>query len=157
MRFNPVARNRFVRLLGAGLLALALVGTVSLAMKELPLALLGERAMGVVSRVEVVQTSSGTRGQKDSFGRRRSESRGGSNTFMHIDFTTRAGEHRVIRTLATFNTEARAGDNFPMIYLPSRPETAKVYSARQLWLPMGIGLLVISVSTFLGLRFVRSR
>lgn len=117
MRFNPVARNRFIRLLGTGLLALALVGSVSLAMKELPLALFGERAKGVVSRVEVVQ----------------------------------------IRTLATFNTEARAGDNFPMIYLPSRPETAKVYSARQLWLPMGIGLLVISESTFLGLRFVRRR
>lgn len=117
MRFNPVARNRFIRLLGAWLLALALVGSVSLAMKELPLALFGERAKGVVSRVEVVQ----------------------------------------IRTLATFNTEARAGDNFPMIYLPSRPETAKVYSARQLWRPMGIGLLVISVSTFLGLRFVRRR
>lgn len=32
-----------------------------------------------------------------------------------------------------------------MIYLPSHPEKAKIYSARQLWLPMSIGTIFTAV------------
>jgi hypothetical protein len=57
-----------------------------------------------------------------------------------------------VKTLATFNTEAKEGDQHPMIYLPSKPETAKIYSAKQLWLPMGVGIVFVSVCLALGLR-----
>ncbi|HEX2748683.1 MAG TPA: hypothetical protein VHM91_11835 [Verrucomicrobiales bacterium] len=51
---------------------------------------------------------------------------------MYIDFATPDGESRQIKPLATFHTAARAGESHPLIYLPSHPDTAKIYSARQL-------------------------
>lgn len=131
MRTETTKQTRFRIFLGIVLLALGLLGTVSLLMKEISLALFGEHSSGTVQKVEVITTSTSSRWVD---GRR--QSRSGSSTIMHIAFTTKAGEPFGIKTTATFRTEAKAGDQHPMIYLPWRPQTAKIYSAKQLWLPM---------------------
>lgn len=137
---NPTLK----RTIGFVLLALGITGVISLCMKEFPLALFGERSTGVVKRVEKVTTSTGSEG-KIRNGVRVGKKYGSDLTFLHIDFTTKDGRAMQVKTLATFNTEAREGDQHPMIYLPSKPETAKIYSAKQLWLPMGIGIVFSTI------------
>jgi hypothetical protein len=147
----------FWKLIGLGLVALALLGATSLCMKEVPLALFGQHAKGVVERVEVIQTSTSSKWVKDSSGHKHAVSRGGDLTLMHIKFTTEDGKPIEIKTAATFNTEAKVGDEHPIIYLSSHPETAKIYSAKQLWLPMCVGFTFVSVCLFVGLRLLRRR
>ena len=142
------------RAIGIVLLALALVGVTSLIMKEYRLALFGERATGVVNRVEKITTSSGSSGTIKG-GQRVGVRHGSELTFMYIDFTTKEGRALQVKTLATFNTEAKAGDSHPMIYLPTKPETAKIYSARQLWLPLCVGSVFSVVCFFGGLLLLR--
>lgn len=145
----------FRRFLGFGLIGLALLGATSLCMKEVPLALFGERSTGSVKKVEVIQTSTASKWEKDGNGHLRSISRGGDSTFMHIGFTTKKGQPVEVKTQAVFNTEAKVGDQHPMIYLPSRPETAKIYSAKQLWMPMIVGFIFTAVCLLLGLHLAR--
>jgi hypothetical protein len=144
------------RTIGIILLALALTGVISLSLKEYRLALFGERSEGVVTRVEKVTTSNGSDGYYRN-GRRTGVKHGSDLTFMYIDFTTPAGQARQVKTLATFQTPATVGDAHPMIYLPAQPETAKIYSARQLWLPMTVGTLFSISCTWGGLRLLRRR
>jgi hypothetical protein len=155
MTFTKSQAAVFRKLLGLGLLALALLGATSLCMKEIPLAIFGERSTGIVRKVEVIQTSTTTKWEKNGSGSSRAVSRGSQTTFMHIAFTTKDGRSLEIKTIATFNTEAKVGDEHPMIYLSSHPEIAKIYSAKQLWLPMCVGFVFVSVCTFLGLYLVR--
>lgn len=157
MTSNDAKRAMFLKVLGIGLLALALLGATSLCMKEIPLALFGERATGIVKKVEVIQTSTASKWENKGTSSQRVVSRSSESTFMHISFTTKDGKPVAIKTLATFNTEAKVGDTHPMIYLPSKPENAKIYSAKQLWLPMCVGFVFVSVCSFLGMRFVRTK
>lgn len=151
LHLHPVKRT-----IGFILLALALTGVISLSVKEYPLALFGERSEGVVSKVEQVTTSSGSEGYYRN-GKRHGFKRGSDLTFMYIDFTTSDGQARQVKTLATFHTAAAVGDTHPMIYLPAQPETAKIYSARQLWLPMTVGTVFSIGCSWGGLRLLRRR
>ena len=153
--FNQSQAAIFRKLLGVGLLALALLGATSLFIKEVPLALFGEHATGLVKKVEVIQTSTASRWVRNGSGGRRAESRGGTSTLMNIEFTTKAGKVVEIRTTATFRTEAKVGDSHPMLYLPWNPENAKIYSAKQLWLPMCVGFIFVGVCSFSGMRLLR--
>lgn len=152
---NPQAAV-FRRLIGIALLAFGITGVVSLCMKEFPLALYGERSTGIVKKVEKITTSSGSSGEIRN-GVRVGKKYGSELTFMYIDFTTKDRRAMQVKTLATFHTEAKEGDQHPMIYLPSKPETAKIYSAKQLWLPMCVGIVFSSASLFGGFFFVRRR
>jgi hypothetical protein len=146
------------KLIGIGLIALALVGATSLCMKEVPLALFGERAPGVVKRVEKIRTSTNSKWEKKGFSStKESVDRGTELTFMHIGFTTKEGKPMEVKTLATFNTEAKEGDSHPMVYLASNPDRAKIYSAKQLWLPMCVGFGFVTVALFLGVRCLSSQ
>jgi hypothetical protein len=148
----------FKKLIGIGLIALALVGAVSLCMKEIPLVLFGERAAGVVKRVETIRTSTDSKWEKKGFSStKESVDRGTELTFMYIGFTTKAGKPMEVKTLATFNTEAKEGDSHPMVYLASNPERAKIYSAKQLWLPMCVGFVFVTVALLLGFRCMSSK
>src|SRR5205823_12269624 len=121
MTFNDSQAAVFRKLLGVGLVALALLGAISLCMKEIPLALFGERASGIVENVEVIQTSTASKWEKNGIGPDKAVSRGGYSTLMSISFTTKDGKPVDIKTRATFRTEAKAGDTHPMVYLPSNP------------------------------------
>lgn len=147
----------FRKLLGLGLLALALLGSTSLCLKEIPLALFGEHASGVVKNVEVIQTSTTSKWEHNGSGSQKAVSRGGSRTLMSIEFTPKDGKPVGIKTTATFHTEAKVGDTHPMLYLPSNPENAKIYSAKQLWLPMVVGFVFVSVCSYLGMRLIRGK
>lgn len=147
----------FRKLIGLGLIALGLLGATSLAMKEIPLALFGEHTQGTVKKVEVIQTSTASKWVNVNGTSKRAVSRGGDSTFMYIDFTTREGKPHEVKTLATFNTEAKVGDQHPMVYLPSHPERAKIYSAKQLWLPLCVGTVFSVVCFSLGLFLIRRR
>ena len=156
MTFNESQAAIFRKLLGVALLALALLGATSLSMKEIPLALFGEYANGIVRKVEIIQTSTASKWVGSGSGKR-AESRGGQITLMHIRFTTRTGAAVEIKTTATFRTEAKVGDTHPMLYLASNPENAKIYSAKQLWLPMCVGFVFVAICSFLGMRLLRSK
>lgn len=157
MKFNTSQAAVFRKLLGLGLLALALLGATSLCMKEIPLALFGEHASGIVTKVEVIQTSTASKWERNGSGSQKAVSRGGESTIMFINFTTKDGKPVDIKTTATFHTEAKVGDTHPMLYLPSNPGNAKIYSAKQLWLPMGVGFVFVGVCSFLGMRLLRRK
>jgi hypothetical protein len=153
MNANDTKPRFFKKLIGFGLIALALLGATSLGMKEIPLALFGERALGTVKKVEEITTSSDTKWEKRGFdGKKRAVNRSSDLTFMYVDFTTKEGKPMEVKTLATFHTEAKVGDTHPMIYLPWSPERAKIYSAKQLWLPMIVGLGFVTVTLLVGVR-----
>lgn len=157
MTFNKSRAPLFRTLLGLSLLALALLGATSLCLKEIPLALFGEHASGIVTKVEIIQTSTSSDSGRRGSGFPTTVRRGGESTFMHIDFTTKEGKPVSIKTTATFHTEAKVGDKHPILYLPSNPENAKIYSAKQLWLPMGVGFVFVSVCSYFGMRLLRRR
>ena len=144
------------RIIGIVLLLLAVTGVVSLSLKEYRLALFGERGTGVVTKVETVTTSTASDGYYRN-GRLRGKKYGSDLTFLHLDFATPDGREQHVKTLATFNTAARVGDAQPVIYLPSQPENAKIYSARQLWLPMVVGTVFSAGCALGGLKLVRRR
>jgi hypothetical protein len=83
--------------------------------------------------------------------------RGSELTFMQIAFNTKEGKPMQIETLATFNTPAKVGDEHPLVYLAAHPENARIYSAKQLWLPMCVGFVFVAVCAFLGLRCLSSK
>ena len=137
----------FRRIIGACLIALALVGITALCLKELPLAFFGEHAIGLVEQVEVIQTSTTSKWRHG-----RAESRGGSTTILHLVHKTKEGKPIQSKHTATFHTEAKAGDEHPLVYLPWHPDRAMIYSARQLWLPLTTGVIFSAICLFLGLR-----
>jgi hypothetical protein len=156
MTTNRRALNpKFRVAIGIFLSALGLLGASSLATKELPLALFGQRATGNVTQVEVIQTSTKTKWEKKGFGPKHAVSRGSDTTLIHLSFTTQDGKPVNIKTTATFHTEAKVGDIHPIIYMASHPENAKIYSAKQLWLPMTVGITFSTISLLLGLLFIR--
>jgi len=136
---NAAQLRRFKAILGVVLIALGLLGFTSLIMKEWRLALFGEHSMGIVRRVEKITTS--TTSTSELRNGTRKVRHGSGLTFMYISFTPKDGKPVEVKTLATFRTEAKEGDTHPMIYLASHPENAKIYTAKQLWLPMIIGMV----------------
>jgi hypothetical protein len=67
--------------------------------------------------------------------------RGGSQRYT-VRFTPENGEPVEFKTSSTFGTELKWGDAVKVIYMPKNPTTAEIYSAKQLWLPMMVGLFV---------------
>lgn len=124
--------------IGIGLLGLGALGMVSLLQKEVSLALFGETATGTVRKVEEITNRSDSKWSRSGM-RRQVVRRSGPSYFMTIDFTTPDGRTIEFETLATFHTEAKVGDQHPLVYLPSQPENAKIATSRQLWLPMLVG------------------
>ena len=149
-------RPALKRIIGIVLLLLAITGVVSLSLKEYRLALFGERSTGVVTKVETITTSTASDGYYRN-GRLVGKKYGSDLTFLYLDFATQEGKAQHVKTLATFHTEARAGDEHPVIYLPWEPENAKIYSARQLWLPMLIGTVFSVACSFGGWKLLRRR
>ena len=149
---KPVTSRQagFRKFLGILLLALGALGTGSLLMKEIPLALFGRHTTGLVTRVEIITTSTGS---KWVHGRRESRSR--STTQMDLVYSTKEGQPLTVRTTATFRTEAKVGDHHPMVYLPWQPGNAKIYSAKQLWLPMAVGTIFSTACLLGGRRLLR--
>ena len=154
MNYRSSQRSLFLQVIGFVLLALGLLGGTSLAMKECRLALFGEHVTGIVNKVDAITTSTSSKWEKVG-NKKRLVSRSGQSYYMHIGFTTRDAQPFEVKTLATFNTEAKVGDHHRMIYLPSHPENAKIYSARQLWLPLLIGTGFTLVCLFLGSYLIR--
>ena len=153
MKTNNTHAMIFKKIICISLIALALLGATSLCMKEVPLALFGERAFGIVKSVEKITTSTKSKWEMRGWSQtKQAVNRGSELTFMHIGFTTKNGKATEVKTLATFNTKAKVGDEHPMIYLPSKPETAKIYSAKQLWLPMCVGFVFVTVCLLIGWR-----
>jgi len=139
----------FRMVLGIGLVALGILGAVSLAMKEFRLALFGEAATGIVNKVEEITTSTSSRWEYRN-GQKVRVSTAAPSYFMTIGFTAKDGTPVEFRTLATFLTEARVGDEHDLVYLPSQPKNAKIATLRQLWLPMITGILFTTVCLGLG-------
>lgn len=144
------------RIISWFMLAFAVLGIYSLSIKEYRLALVGVRGTGVVDKVEVITTSTtSTINANSSNPNKRRVRHGSQSTILHMTVTTQEGKTSQIKTHATFNTEAKVGDRFEMIYLPSKPDVAKIYNARQFWLPMMIGTIVTAFCLVVGLLFVR--
>jgi hypothetical protein len=152
MTFTNSQAVIFRKFIGLILIGLAILGATALCMKEIPLALFGEHTNGIVKKVEVIQTSTSSKWRNG-----RLESRGGSTTIMHMTHQTKDGQTIESKHTATFHTEAKVGDEHPLVYLPWRPENVKIYSAKQLWLPMTVGVIFISVCLFLGRRCLSSK
>lgn len=151
---SPTQAHLFWKIVSIGLLALALLGFSSLIKKEYRLAIFGEKSTGIVKKVETITTSTDSKWVQRG-NTRVAIPRGGDLTFMTIGFMTKAGNPVQVETLATFNTVAKEGDSHPMIYLPATPENAKIYSAKQLWLPMCVGTIFSTVCLALGIWLVR--
>ena len=139
----------FFGILGIGLFALGLLGAWSLATKEFRLALFGQRSTATVVKVEKITTSSGSKWEKRGF-KKVAVSRGGELEFMTLEFDPGDGHKTQVETLSTFNTEAKLGDKHPLIFLKSDPKNAKIFSAKQLWLPMVIGTVFSMICLFIG-------
>jgi hypothetical protein len=76
---------------------------------------------------------------------------GGNSTFITLSFQTQEGKPMEIETLATFDTQAQEGEKLPLVYLPWSVDTAKIYSAKQLWLPMIVGTIFTAACLIGGL------
>ena len=151
--YDPRAQGKvFRKVIGIGLLALGILGAVSLAMKEFRLALFGQSATGTAKKVEKVKTSTNSKWEWRN-GQKVPVSRSGESTFMTIAYTTKDGQEVEFETLATFNTEGKVGDTHPVVYLASNPKNAKISTMKQLWLPMLIGCTFTIVCLGLGVYF----
>lgn len=146
----------FRKIAGGVLLGLGLIGLVSLVTKEFRLTLFGEKATGVVRKVEEITTSTQSKWIKKGMSHQR-VSRSGPSYFMTIAYTTKDGKQIEFETLATFNTVAKVGDEHPLVYLPEHPENAKISTARQLWLPMIVGIIFTTVCLGLGALLLSNR
>jgi hypothetical protein len=127
------------------LVALGLLGGVSVLMKEGRLLVFGERATGTVREVEEITTSTQATWGRDIKGRSHIVKRSGPAHLVHLTFVTQDGRNIEFATRATFSTETKPGDTHPLIYLPSSPQLAKIASAKQLWLPMCVGMIFTAV------------
>ena len=143
------------RVLGLALLALGVLGSLSLSMKEIPLAVFGKKATGRVHQVEVVDNKGRSKWLTKNGVKQHKYGASEPSYIMHISFATLAGRTVEMETLSTFHTVARVGDEHPMIYLPWQPENAKIYSARQLWLPLTVGVFFTSLCLVVGGCLVR--
>lgn len=119
------------------------------------LAALGVVADGTVVKTEITTTSGGTTSRRSGESRseyeRRRSNRSSTSLHATVRFTA-AGETapRDFKTVATFRQELKTGDTVKVIHLPSDPGSAEIYSAKQLWLPLTVGIVVTLVSGGLG-------
>lgn len=136
------------------LIALGLLGGVSLFKKEGRLVIFGERATGTVRQVEEITASTQATWGRDNKGRSHIIKKSGPSHLLHMTFTATDGREIEFTTLATFNTETKPGDTHPLVYLPSDPQVAKIASARQLWLPMSVGTIFTALCLGIGIRLL---
>lgn len=139
------------RIVAITLLALSGLGVYSLSTKEIPLVLFGQSGTGIVNQVEVITHS----GKSRWTGNDRRDSGYSHTTILHLTVTTKDGKKTETKTHATFNTETRVGDEHPVIYLPSNPTVAKIYNARQFWLPLCVAVTFTTLCFLGGARLLQ--
>lgn len=155
MNTTKAAPLRFFRILAWALLAFSVLGLVRMVL-DARLAALGVIAEGTVTGIEVKSSSSTTvRHSGESWSqyeRRRDRQRGGSTRYATVRFQPAdGGAARDFKTVCTFGEEIKTGDAVQVIHLPSDPGVAEIYSAKQLWWPIGVGITVTLASACIGL------
>lgn len=111
------------------------------------LALFGKRADGVVREIiETTHTSATSRREGESLQSYRERSRRKSTRYtLRVQFVPEGGTPAEFSTTSTFGHDIAEGGKVRVVYLPGNPAGAEIDSAKQLWLPMAVGLTVSAV------------
>lgn len=104
------------------------------------LAAFGKKADGVVTKLRAATSSSSSSGTRNSSGGYNRSGGGGTTYFYTVRFTPENGPPVEFETTGCWGTVLVVGDAVKIIYLPSRPTRAEIYTTKQLWLPMCTGL-----------------
>ena len=104
------------------------------------LAAFGKTADGVVTKRRAKTSSSTTSGKRNSAGQYTKTGGGGTTYFYTVRFTPENGPPVEFETTGCWGTVLVVGDAVKVIHLPSRPTLAEIYTTKQLWLPMYVGL-----------------
>ncbi len=112
------------------------------------LAACGVIADGVVTKLETNTTYGGGSSSRRSTSRRSSDA--STSHYGTVRFAPAGGEARDFKTVSTFGHELKAGDAVKVIHLPWNPGAAEIYSAKQVWLPLGAGITVTLITGGLG-------
>ena len=118
------------------------------------LACFGVRTEGTVTSIEATTTYGGTTSRRSGeswaeYQRRRAR-KSGTSHFATVRFTPAGGAPREFRTRCTFNHVPVVGDTVPVLHLPRDPGVAEIGTARQVWLPLSVGIGVTLGSATLG-------
>ena len=115
------------------------------------LAAFGVIADGAVTKIEMNTTYGGSSSRRTSgSGYRRGKSDASTSYHATVRFAPAGEEPRDFKTVSTFGHELKVGDAVKVIHLPWNPGAAEIYSAKQLWLPLGVGVTVTLISGGLG-------
>lgn len=119
------------------------------------LAAFGVLADGVVTKIEMNTTYGGGStsrhsGESHSDYQRRRGSRASTSYYATVRFAPAGGQARDFKTVSTFGHELKVGDGVKVIHLSWNPGVAEIYSAKQLWLPLGVGITVTLICGGLG-------
>lgn len=150
---NPKPRQ-MSRFFGWLMLVAGLLFFTALISKEGRLIVFGRKATATVEKVTRIQKNNGEL-VRNSSGRVVSRREASVSHIMHLTYLTQEGVKAQFDTAATFNTEAKVGDVHPIVYLASNPARAKIATARQLWLPAMVGLIVSTGCLGIGLFLLR--
>ena len=118
------------------------------------LACFGVRTEGSVTHVEARTTYGGTTSRRSGESwaeyQRRRDRKSGTSRFATVRFTPAGGAPREFRTRCTFGHVPNVGDLVPVLHLASDPGVAEIGTARQVWLPLSVGIGVMLGSAGLG-------
>lgn len=150
---------RFFKFIAWALLVFSVVGLVRVVL-DIRLAALGVIADGTVTHIEIKSSSSSTvrhSGESRSqYELRRDRQKRGSTRYATVRFQPADGSGaRNFKTVCTFGDEIKTGDAVQVIHLPSDPGVAEIYSAKQLWWPIGVGITVTLAAAGIGLWLLR--
>ncbi len=120
---------------------------------DVRLAALGIIADGVVTKIEMTTSYGGGTTRRSGelysdYQKRRSRSSASTSYHATVHFTPEGGEARDFKTVSTFGHDLKVGDAVKVIHLD--PGFAEIYSAKQVWLPLGVGIIVTTVCGGLG-------
>ena len=142
---DQIIRRRMLRIIAWALLAFAVLG-LGRVVWDLRLGMMGVIADGIVTQIEIKHTSGGAvmrrAGELESDYQSRRRRKESTTQYATVRFTPAGGEPRDFKTVCTFGRELKKGDAVKVIHLASDPGVAEIYSAKQLWLPIGVGTVV---------------
>ena len=120
----------------------------------------GKIADGVVTKLRAKTSSSTSSGKRNAAGQYTQTGGGGTTYFYTVRFTPENGLPVEFEATGCWGTVLIMGDTVKVIYLPSRPTYAEIYTTKQLWLPMctglGMGLACLGGGAFM-LRLRRNK
>jgi len=132
------------RFIGWALL-LAGIGFLCAAVSQTRLPISGKITKGVVTKIDErisIGSVSQQKGESDAwYFERRSRSKGVSYD-LTVHYTPEGAAPADFKSVATFGLAHKVGDQVDVIYLPSNPLGAEIYTARQVWLPLCVGFTV---------------